>query len=75
MPGFDSRGPKSGPGRGLGPCGNSQRWGRSRFCKRSNFFYTPNNITKQKEIDFLEEQLEALENEKSLLAKKIAELK
>ncbi len=73
MPRFDQTGPVgSGPrtGRGMGPCGRGygRGWGFGRFCDRSY-------LTKDEEIEDMEEEAKNLEADLQALKKMIEEAK
>jgi len=77
MPRFDSTGPRDcKEGRGLGPCGKSNR---SRFWNYFRFFSetqnTLPNFSIEDEKKFSEDMLQAIENEKKILIQKLEKLK
>lgn len=77
MPGYDQTGPRGqGPmtGRGLGPCGGGFRRGFG--CGRGyGRFVNRAYLSKQEEIEELEEEAGAMESDLKALKERIAEIK
>ena len=88
MPGFDRTGPRGfGPmtGRGMGPCGRGYGLGRGMGYGRGfnsgyglqDFYpaYPYRSITKKEELEVLEDDSEALQEELKGIKERISELK
>ena len=78
MPGLDKTGPQgAGPktGRGLGPCGGGQaygRGGRGGRCYCGRYYSEP---SKEEEVEMLEEDAKVLKDELSAVDGRLKELK